>query len=171
MQTIIPNANFRFAHYGTVQLKQDQFSIDITTLRQESLYQDKRHPQSISFVKEPKLDYLRRDLTINAIYMDASSIFLDFANGQQDLDHKVLRMIGDPYLRIQEDPLRILRVIRFQHLLGFTLETTLAKAIQQSLPMLDYLNPQKIKQEIDKMLKQQPYEAKLLLASYGIQPD
>jgi poly(A) polymerase len=103
--------------------------------------------------------------------MDASSIFLDFANGQQDLDHKILRMIGDPYLRIQEDPLRILRVIRFQHLLGFTLETTLAKAIQQSLPMLDYLNPQKIKQEIDKMLKQQPYEAKLLLASYGIQPD
>jgi tRNA nucleotidyltransferase/poly(A) polymerase len=171
MQTIIPNANFRFAHYGTVQLKQDQFSIDITTLRQESLYQDKRHPQSISFVKEPKLDYLRRDLTINAIYMDASFIFLDFANGQQDLDHKILRMIGDPYLRIQEDPLRILRVIRFQHLLGFTLETTLAKAIQQSLPMLDYLNPQKIKQEIDKMLKQQPYEAKLLLASYGIQPD
>ena len=171
MQTFLPNANFRFAHYGTVQMKQDQYSIDITTLRQESLYQDKRHPQSISFVKEPKLDYSRRDLTINAIYMDAKSNILDYAHGQEDLSQKILRMIGDPYLRIQEDPLRILRVIRFQHSLGFTLESTLAKALQQSLPLLDYLNPQKVKQELNKMLVHQPYEAKLLLASYGIQTD
>jgi tRNA nucleotidyltransferase/poly(A) polymerase len=171
MQTFLPNANYRFAHYGTVQLKHDQYSIDITTLRQESLYQDKRHPQSISFVKEPKLDYLRRDLSINAIYMDASFNKLDFAHGQEDLNRKILRMIGDPYLRIQEDPLRILRVIRFQHNLGFSLEPILAKALQQSLPLLDYLNPQKVRQEIDKMLKQRPYEAKLLLASYGIQPE
>jgi tRNA nucleotidyltransferase/poly(A) polymerase len=103
--------------------------------------------------------------------MDASYNVLDFTNGQEDLNLKRLRMIGDPYLRIQEDPLRILRVIRFQHYLGFTLEPTLAKAVQQSLPLLDYLNPQKVKQELDKMLKQRPYEAKLLLASYGIQTD
>jgi tRNA nucleotidyltransferase (CCA-adding enzyme) len=171
MQTFLPNANFRFAHYGTVQMKQDQYSIDITTLRQESLYQDKRHPQSITFVKEPKLDYLRRDLTINALYMDANSSILDFAHGQDDLNQKILRMIGNPYLRMQEDPLRILRVIRFQHALGFSLEPTLAKALQQSLPLLDYLNPQKVTQELNKMLVHQPYEAKLLLASYGIQTD
>jgi len=171
MQTFLPNANFRFAHYGTVQMKQDQYSIDVTTLRQESLYQDKRHPQSITFVKEPKLDYSRRDLTINALYMDTNTNILDFGNGQEDLSKKILRMIGDPYLRIQEDPLRILRVIRFQHSLGFTLEANLAKALQQSLSLLDYLNPQKVKQELNKMLVHQPYEAKLLLASYGIQTD
>jgi tRNA nucleotidyltransferase/poly(A) polymerase len=171
MQLFLPHANFRFAHYGTVQIKQDQYSIDITTLRQESLYQDKRHPQSITFVKEPKLDYSRRDLTINALYMDASSHLLDFANGQEDLKLKLLRMIGDPFLRIQEDPLRILRVIRFQHVLGFSLDPTLTRALQQSLPLLDYLNPQKVKLELAKMLKQRPYEAKLLLASYGIQPE
>jgi len=171
MQLFIPHANFRFAHYGTVQIKNDAYSIDITTLRQESLYQDKRHPQSISFVKEPQLDYLRRDLTINAIYMDASSNLLDFAKGQEDLNLKLLRMIGDPFLRIQEDPLRILRVIRFQHALGFSLDPTLARALQQSLPLLDYLNPQKVKQELAKMLKHRPYEANLLLASYGIQPE
>ena len=171
MQTFLPNANFRFAHYGTVQIKQDQYAVDITTLRQESLYQDKRHPQSITFVKEPKLDYSRRDLTINALYMDTNTNILDFGNGQEDLSKKILRMIGDPYLRIQEDPLRILRVIRFQHSLGFTLEANLAKALQQSLSLLDYLNPQKVKQELNKMLVHQPYEAKLLLASYGIQTD
>ena len=171
MQTFLPHANFRFAHYGTVQLKSGPISIDITTLRQESIYQDKRHPQSITFVKEPKLDYLRRDLTINAIYLDANLKTLDFADGLEDLKNQTLRMIGDPYLRFQEDPLRILRVLRFQHKLGFKQEPLLAKALNQSLPLLEYLNPQKVKQEYQKMMKHQPFEATLLLASYGLHPE
>lgn len=171
MQIFLPHANFRFAHYGTVQLKIDLINIDITTLRQESLYQDKRHPQSITFVKDPKLDYLRRDLTINAIYLDANLNTLDFANGLVDLKDKTLRMIGDPYLRFQEDPLRILRVLRFQHKLGFKQEPILAKALNQSLPLLEYLNPQKVKQEYKKMMKYMPFEASLLLASYGLHPE
>jgi tRNA nucleotidyltransferase (CCA-adding enzyme) len=171
MQHIIPDANFRFAHYGTVQLIEDNYKIDITTLRQESLYKDKRHPQSISFVKEPVLDYLRRDLTINAIYIDVQLKVIDFVNGKGDLDNKTLRMIGDPYLRLQEDPLRILRVIRFQHRFGFKQDLLLAKALNQSIPLLDYLNPQKVRQEIKKMMQVRPYEAKLLLASYGIDAD
>jgi tRNA nucleotidyltransferase/poly(A) polymerase len=171
MQEIIPDANFRFAHYGTVQLIEDNYKIDITTLRQESLYKDKRHPQSISFVKEPVLDYLRRDLTINAIYIDAQLKVIDFVNGKSDLDKKILRMIGDPYLRLQEDPLRILRVIRFQHRFNFKQDLLLEKALNQSIPLLDYLNPQKVRQEIKKMMQVRPYEAKLLLASYGIDAD
>jgi tRNA nucleotidyltransferase/poly(A) polymerase len=163
--------DFRFAHYGTVQLKLDSMNIDITTLRQESIYQDKRHPQSITFVKDPKLDYLRRDLTVNAIYVDADLNILDFANGLEDLKSKTLRMIGDPYLRFQEDPLRILRVLRFQHKLGFKQEPILAKALNQSLPLLEYLNPQKVKQEYQKMMKDKPFEASLLLASYGLHPE
>jgi tRNA nucleotidyltransferase/poly(A) polymerase len=171
MQTFMPQANFRFAHYGTVQLVEEGYKIDITTLRQESLYQDKRHPQSIQFVKEPILDYSRRDLTINAIYIDSTLKVLDFVQGQEDLHNKVLRMIGDPFLRLQEDPLRILRVIRFQHRLGFKQESILEYAINQSIPLLDYLKPQKVKQEINKMMQDRPYEAKLLLSSYGIDAD
>lgn len=170
MQTFLPHGNFRFAHYGTVQLSTAQHSIDITTLRQESSYQDRRHPQSITFVREPRLDYLRRDLTINAIYLDATLTPLDFVNGLGDLKQKTLRMIGDPYLRFQEDPLRILRVLRFQHKLGFSQEPTLAKALNQSIHLLDYLNPAKIRQEIQKMMQDRPHEASLLLASYGIHP-
>lgn len=171
MQMFLPQANFRFAHYGTVQLQMGSYHIDITTLRQESIYQDKRHPQSITFIKDPKFDYLRRDLTINAIYLDANLKPLDFANGLEDLKDKTLRMIGDPYLRFQEDPLRIIRVLRFQHKLGFKQEPGLAKALNQSLPLLEYLNPQKLKQEYQKMMKQNPYEASLLLASYGLHPE
>lgn len=171
MKTLIPEANFRFAHYGTVQFEIEDQRYDITTLRQESVYRDKRHPQSITFVKEPKLDYFRRDLTINAIYLDSDLTILDFASGQEDIENKVLRMIGDPYLRLQEDPLRILRIIRFQHRFGFHQEPMLARALTQSLPLLEYLNPQKVSLEIQKMLIDRPHEAKLLLASYGIKSE
>jgi tRNA nucleotidyltransferase (CCA-adding enzyme) len=169
MQTFLKDANYRFAHYGTVMLELDGVNIDITTLRQESLYHDKRHPQSIQFVQEPVLDYVRRDLTINALYMDAGGKVLDFANGLADLKSKTLAMIGDPYVRIQEDPLRILRVLRFQHRLGFRQEARLAKTLDQSLPLLEFLNPQKVRAELKKMMIERPQEATLLLASYGIQ--
>jgi tRNA nucleotidyltransferase (CCA-adding enzyme) len=171
MEKFLPQASYRFAHYGTVQLTIEGYPIDITTLRQESLYQDKRHPQSITFVKSIQLDYVRRDLTINALYLDVDLKVHDFTTGLVDLKAKRLNMIGDPLLRFQEDPLRILRVIRFQHRLQFSLTPPLAKAITQSLPLIDYLNPDKVKQELKKMLLEKPYEASLLLASYGIYPD
>jgi tRNA nucleotidyltransferase/poly(A) polymerase len=171
MEKFLPQASFRFAHYGTVQWHHMGYPLDITTLRQESIYQDKRHPNSITFVKELILDYVRRDLTINALYIDVTLKVSDFANGQMDLKAKLLRMIGEPLLRFQEDPLRILRVIRFQHRLGFNLTPDLVKALNQSLPLLDYLKPDKVRQELQKMMMERPYEARLLLASYGIDPD
>jgi tRNA nucleotidyltransferase/poly(A) polymerase len=171
MEMFLPQASFRFAHYGTVQLHHLGYPLDITTLRQESIYQDKRHPKSITFVKDLSLDYFRRDLTINALYIDVTLTVHDFTTGQMDLKAKLLRMIGEPLLRFQEDPLRILRVIRFQHHLGFEPTPDLAKALNQSLPLLDYLNPDKVRQEIQKMMMERPYEAGLLLASYGIDPD
>lgn len=170
MQTFLSEANYRFAHYGTVMVSRDGIKIDITTLRQESAYLDKRHPQSITFVTDPKLDYPRRDLTINALYMNANQAILDFAGGLEDLKSKTLRMIGDPFVRIQEDPLRILRVLRFHHRFGFQLEARLAQALGQSIHLLDLLNPQKVTEEIRKMMMDRPHEASILLASYGIHP-
>jgi tRNA nucleotidyltransferase/poly(A) polymerase len=170
MQTFLPDANYRFAHYGTVMVMFDGHKMDITTLRQESLYHDKRHPQSITFVTTPQLDYQRRDLTINALYIDPQLRLQDFTTGQLDLENKLLRMIGDPLIRLKEDPLRILRVLRFHHRFGFSLEPQLAKALVVTMPLLEHLNPNKVKDEIKKMLKQRPEEATLLLASYGIHP-
>jgi len=170
MKPFLPHANYRFARYGTVMLEAGGYQVDITTLRQESLYHDKRHPEAIVFVKEPQADYLRRDLTINALYLDAALIPLDFTTGLDDLKTQTLRMIGDPFARLNEDPLRILRVLRFQHRLGFHQEPTLAKAMNQSLSLLENLNPSKIAEEIKKMMVVRPHEASLLLASYGIHP-
>lgn len=171
MQTFLPEANYRFAHYGTVSLVFQNQKMDITTLRQETAYFDRRHPQSLTFVTKPELDYPRRDLTINAIYIDAQLQRLDFTTGEDDLRDQILRMIGDPYQRLQEDPLRILRVLRFQHRLGFRQELTLSKALVDCLPLLDLLNKAKVKLELQKMFKHRPHEAQLLLASYGIHAD
>jgi tRNA nucleotidyltransferase/poly(A) polymerase len=168
MKNFIFDANFRFAHYGTIKLFISGVKIDITTLREESSYQDLRHPQSIRFVRDINKDYLRRDFTVNSLYMDKSLQVIDFVNGLDDLKTKTLRMIGNPYVRLQEDPLRILRAIRFHHLLGFSLEPTLAKAIIDCLHLIDYLKPEKIKEELLKMGAFQEDKARDILMSYGI---
>ena len=93
--------------------KENGIKFDITTLRKESAYLDYRHPSKITFVKDLKIDYLRRDFTINALYMDETLKIIDYTNGVNDLKNHLLRMIGDPYLRTKEDPLRILRAVRF----------------------------------------------------------
>jgi poly(A) polymerase len=168
MKKFIPDANFRFAHYGTIKLFINNVKIDITTLREESTYQDLRHPQSIRFIRHLNKDYLRRDFTVNSLYLDKSLQVIDFVNGLDDLKTKTLRMIGDPYIRFQEDPLRILRAIRFHHVLGFSFEPTLAKAIIDCLHLIDYLKPQKIKEELLKMGAFEPDKARNILMSYGI---
>jgi tRNA nucleotidyltransferase (CCA-adding enzyme) len=168
MEQFLPDANFKFAHYGTIKLFINHIKIDITTLREESTYQDLRHPQSIRFVKNLSQDFSRRDFTVNSLYMDKSLHVIDFVNGLEDLKTKTLRMIGDPYARFQEDPLRILRAIRFHHVLQFSLEPTLAKAIIDCFHLIDYLKPQKIQEELLKMGAFEPDKARNMLMSYGI---
>jgi tRNA nucleotidyltransferase (CCA-adding enzyme) len=168
MQKFLPQGQYRYAHYGFVQIQFEAQRFDITTLRQEKGYQDLRHPQSIRFVQTPEEDYPRRDFTINALYMDSTLNLLDFTQGLTHLKEKLIVMIGDPYQRLQEDPLRILRAIRFQHLLEFTLDASLKKIIDEHLHLLQYLNRDKIKEEIRKMMKVRPAQAQLTLMAYGL---
>jgi tRNA nucleotidyltransferase/poly(A) polymerase len=168
MQKFLNEGQYRYAHYGFVQITFEGQRFDITTLRQEKGYQDLRHPQSIRFVQTPSEDYLRRDFTINALYMDASFTILDYSEGRRHLQEKVIVMIGDPYQRLQEDPLRILRAIRFQHALEFNFEPSLKRMIDEHLHLLQYLNRDKIKEEIRKMMNIRPSQAQLTLMAYGL---
>jgi tRNA nucleotidyltransferase/poly(A) polymerase len=168
METFLGDADYRFAHYGNVKLKIDVCQIDITTLREEAGYKDYRHPQSISFVTDIEKDYRRRDFTVNAIYIDSDLNLHDFASGKEHLNEKRLVMIGEPNARIQEDPLRILRALRFGLRLGFTLDEPLKRAIINNLDMLEYINPAKVNAEIAKMERHDPAQTKELLMSYGI---
>ena len=146
-------ATYTFKKFGAVTIYYEGYRFDLTTLRKEEAYIDSRHPNKITFVKELKDDVIRRDFTLNALYMDKNLKVYDYVSGQEDLKNKVLKMIGDPYLRIKEDPLRILRAIRFSITYDFKIEESLVKAIKDSVSLLDNLNKEKIKEEIRKMKK------------------
>jgi tRNA nucleotidyltransferase/poly(A) polymerase len=168
MKIFLPDANYRFAHYGTIKLFMNNVKVDITTLRRESNYEDLRHPHSIQFISDLSVDVHRRDFTINAIYLDRHLVPFDYVNGVNDLRNGVIRMIGDPYARLQEDPIRILRALRFHHRFGFTIEPTLLKALISSIHFVDLLKPQKRMEEFHKMSQYEPIKAKELLMSFGL---
>lgn len=147
IKKFLPDANFTFAKYGSVHIKVDGVKTDVTTLRVEENYEDFRHPGKIKFVKSIEEDYVRRDFTINAIYMNDKFEVIDPSNGMEDLKNKIIRFIGDPEKRIFEDPLRILRAQRFAKKLGFELEDKTKKAIEKLSYLLEKLNPEKIKEE------------------------
>ena len=143
----IPEGDFTFKKFGAVRYPYKGKHIDITTLRQEGEYNDSRHPSNVIFVKDPKLDYVRRDFTVNAMYLDEDYSVIDFSTGQDDLKKKLIRFIGDPYKRIEEDPLRIARAERFAKTLGFEIEGKTQQAIKDKRDLLGKLNPEKLKEE------------------------
>ena len=110
VKSFLENADYTFERFGSVKFKYKDVKFDLTTIRKEAGYVDSRHPNVVFFTKDIKEDYPRRDLTINALYLDKDLKVLDFVNGQKDLKNKVIRMVGDPLNRIKEDPLRIIRV-------------------------------------------------------------
>ncbi len=153
MKVFLPDANYRFSEFGTVSVKVGTTTLEITTLRTEGEYTDYRHPGSITFVKDPALDYVRRDFTVNAIYIDEKYCVHDYATGLVDLNEGVIKMIGDPNLRFKEDPLRIIRALRFKVKLGFRFDVELEEAIHRNAHLISNLNPQKVLAEKAKVLK------------------
>lgn len=168
IQDFLPEANYRFSHYGNVKYRLGYQKVDITTLREEAGYKDYRHPQSISFVTDISKDYRRRDFTINAIYIDETMKVFDFADGLTHLSERKIVMIGEPNARLQEDPLRILRALRFVIKLDFTLGSNLAKAISNNADLLEYLTPAKINAEIEKMEHMDMDKTMILLNEFGL---
>lgn len=150
MKVFLPDANYTFSKYGSVQLKVDGVHVDITTLRIEENYLDSRHPSSIKFTTKLEDDYKRRDFTINALYIDEKYNVIDLCDGLKDLENKIIRFIGNPETRLKEDPLRILRAERFQKKLGFVIDNDSKTAIDKYRYLLEKLNPQKVQQELKK---------------------
>ena len=108
--------------HGTVGVVCDGEVVEITTFRTEGEYQDNRHPDRVEFVSDIRLDLSRRDFTVNAMAWSPSRGLCDPFGGQEDLKNKILRAVGDPVIRFQEDSLRILRGVRFAVRYGLTPE-------------------------------------------------
>ena len=169
IKSFLPGADYTFERYGSVSIKTNkEVKFDITTLRVEEGYVDSRHPGSIKFVKDLELDVKRRDFTINGLYMDKDLKIYDFVGGVNDINNKVLRMIGDPNKRLKEDPLRILRAFRFASDFSLTIDKDLDLAIRNNISELDKLNKEKIKMDLKKTSSKKKNELMRYFEEYGI---
>lgn len=147
MKRFLEDYSDRYANFGVLSVKCEGKMIDIVTFRYESGYEDSRHPKKVTFVKDMYLDSKRRDFTINAMYLDEKGTLYDYHEGLKDLSRRVLRFVGDPTIRVNEDPLRILRGRRFASRFGFSFDEETEKAINAGEPLLDKLNPEKVSME------------------------
>jgi len=119
--------------HGTITVIVDGTPVEVTTFRKESEYKDHRRPDSVEFVSDLAEDLSRRDFTVNAFAYNNSIGLVDYFNGKTDLENKILRAVGEPQKRFNEDALRILRLFRFASVLGFSCEEkTLNAAIEYS---------------------------------------
>lgn len=150
MHEFLDRADYTFAKFGTIRMNYRKEKVDIVTLRIEGEYVDFRHPKHIKYVRDIKLDYIRRDFTINALYIDRDFAVHDFAGGLDDLKNGIIRLIGEPDKRLIEDPLRILRAERFAAKLGFSIEEKTLAAIARHRHLLSKVNPDKIREEENK---------------------
>ena len=169
MKDILPEADFTFEKYGFVKVKHEGMKFDVTTLRVESGYTDMRHPNAIKFTTDLRRDCKRRDFTVNGLYMDTDLHIYDYVNGVEDLNKKVLKMIGNPLIRMIEDPLRIIRALRFSLTYKFQLDNTIVDAIKECYPLLDSLNKEKITQDIKKIKNSSEEEIRELFTYFNIQ--
>lgn len=151
MKTFLENADFTFSKFGFVKVRFEGEKFDITTLRVEEGYSDFRHPKNIRFTNKLEEDCKRRDFTINGLYMDTNLHIYDFVGGVEDINNKVIRMIGDPAIRFSEDPLRIIRAIRFSLTYKFDIVISVKNAIFEYIQLLESINPEKIKEDIKKI--------------------
>jgi len=150
MVNFLDNYDDTFSKYGSLKVVYKNIKFDITTLRKENGYSDGRHPNQVIYTKNLEEDVIRRDLTINALYLDKNLNIIDLVDGKKDLEDKILKLIGDKELRIVEDPLRIIRTLRFSIDYNFIIEEDTYFVIKRNMLLLNRLNKEKIKQEINK---------------------
>ncbi len=136
--------------FGVISARHGRTSIEIATLRKET-YASSRYPK-ISFVTRPKIDSMRRDFTVNALYFQPKTgQILDYHKGVEDIKNKTLKFIGNPRKKIKEDPLRIIRALRFSLELNLSISEGTLWAIKNNFSLVNNLTDSKVKKEIFKL--------------------
>ena len=148
---IFPNANIDNEVYGSVIVYLNNIRFEITTYRDEGNYLDNRHPDTVNYVDDLKIDLKRRDFTINTICMDKDGNIVDLLNSKSDIDNKIIKTVINPLESFKIDSLRILRAIRFATTLDFELALDVKEAIMQSKYLLKDLSINRKKSELDKI--------------------
>ena len=138
--------------HGTVTVKQGGRLYETTTFRTEGVYSDGRHPDAVCFVPDVREDLARRDFTINAMAYSAEEGLIDPFGGRDDLAAHLVRAVGEPERRFEEDALRILRLYRFAARFGFAIDPATGTAARALGPHLDCVSAERIQEELLKLL-------------------
>ena len=138
--------------HGTIGVVTESEMVEITTFRTEGDYRDNRHPEWVEFVTDIEKDLARRDFTVNAMAYSLSHGFADPFSGRDDLKRKILRAVGDPEKRFQEDSLRILRGVRFAVRFGLTVDKATEEAMISQAHLMDNLARERVFDELCKLL-------------------
>ena len=138
--------------HGTVTVLIGSEGYEVTTYRVDGVYEDGRHPRQVTFTPSLREDLRRRDFTINAMAYNTGDGLVDLFGGRQDLEDGIVRAVGDPVQRFNEDALRIMRAIRFSAQLGYEIEPATLSAASMLAPNLKKISWERIREELEKTL-------------------
>lgn len=138
--------------HGTLTILANDGSYEVTTFRIDGEYLDHRHPKSVAFTRELEEDLSRRDFTINAMAWHPKRGLIDLFHGVDDLNNRIVRAVGNPSKRFDEDGLRMLRMVRFATVLDFDYDATTYEAVKKQIYLLRYISKERIQVELNKIL-------------------
>ena len=164
LKQIFLNTNLVITNYSIV-IKDKTNTYEITTMRKEKKYNQKRQPIKIKFIKNLKKDLKRRDFYINTLCIDKDGNFLDLLKAKKDRDRKVIRLIGKSK-RLKEDPQRILRAVRLATTLSFNIDKKLSKNIKKYAYLVKNLSYTRKKEELDKIFSDKNAKKGIELIKY-----
>ncbi len=155
--------------FGTITVLHDNNSYEITTFRSDGVYSDGRRPDSVSFSNELKEDLKRRDFTINAMCMDYDENIIDYFGGKEDLKNGIIKCIGNPDERFNEDALRMIRAVRFMTQLRFTIDEETRLSIIKNSHFIKAISIERIHDELNKiLLSEKPSRGIRMLVNTGL---
>ncbi len=159
LQRLFPEAKVISEKYSVIRIDHtcgadddEGIVADIATFRTEGAYTDFRRPDEVEFVQSIREDLARRDFTINALADNPNESLVDLYGGREDIKGKLIRTVGEPGKRFQEDPSRMLRAIRLASELGFDLHKSVYEAILAKSPLMEHVSRDKIKEEFERII-------------------
>src|SRR6266516_609811 len=152
VQKIFPRTYAVGAHFGVILVVENRFQFEVATFRSDDVYVDGRRPSAVHF-SSPEEDAKRRDFTINGMFYDpVAEEVIDFVGGRADIDAKLVRAIGDPAQRFEEDRLRMLRAVRFATVLDYTIDKQTWDALVANAASINKISAERIREELVRIL-------------------
>lgn len=153
IQSLFPRTAPVGVQFGVVLVIEEGVAFQVATFRSDGRYIDGRHPEEVRHSKTPQEDASRRDFTMNGLYFDpVDQKILDFVGGREDIQKKIVRTIGDPKMRFQEDKLRLFRAVRFASTLEFEIEKKTFAALRGLADKITEVSAERIREELVKLL-------------------